>query len=147
MQINRCEPSFNGVKFLNKKSFAKAGLRTVLDILNTPAAKAFKKNSDYDLVLRRKRDVVEWKMLPASNGPTDKMRNYFLPWVSLLDLSSLSKVAAERYIKTYIKKSRPTNVAEIANPNLAYLRERRALGIMRQAESESEYYKTMNQNR
>ncbi len=81
-------PSFNGVRYIN----------TVTDMANNSMVKAFEKNKEYDLFLRKLDGLTEWKIEKANSTQTLAKKN---PWVTLWGNVQLTKEAVDKYLKLF----------------------------------------------
>lgn len=81
-------PSFNGVRYIN----------TVTDMANNSMVKAFEKNKEYDLFLRKLDDLTEWKIEKAKSKPTIDKEN---PWVAIWNNVQLTKETVDKYLKLF----------------------------------------------
>lgn len=105
MQVNSVDgfknsPSFSGVFFVNKEAIVKAGNSVVKELLENEAVKKYTKRVDYDLFIRRNNDVTEWQVLTDTSS---NLKN--LPWVPILDSSSLTKSSVMGYITKFLKNN------------------------------------------
>ena len=80
-------PSFNGVHYIN----------TVTDMANNSMVKAFEKNKDFDLYLRKKGNKMEWKGERADFVNAN-------PWIGLCERVKLVPETLQRYFKNFINK-------------------------------------------
>ncbi len=104
MQVNSVDgfkfsPSFSGVFFVNKEAIVKAGNSVVKELLENEAVKKYTKRVDYDLFIRRNNDVTEWQVKSEYTANFEK-----LPWVPILDSSSLTKSSVSGYISKFLPK-------------------------------------------
>ena len=80
-------PSFNGVCYIN----------TVTDIANNSVVKAFEKNKDYDLYLRKNGNITERKVERADFINAN-------PWIILCERVKLVPKSVQRYFEHFINK-------------------------------------------
>ena len=80
-------PSFNGVHYIN----------TVTDMANNSMVKAFEKNKDYDLYLRKNGNMTEWKVERVDFVNTN-------PWIVLSEKVKLVPETLQRYFENFINK-------------------------------------------
>ena len=86
MNVNRPNtPTFNGVRYIN----------IVADTASNNVVKAFEKNKEYDLFLRKLDDLTEWKIEKTNTIMPNN------PWIAIWNNVKLTKEAIDRYLKLF----------------------------------------------